>query len=157
MTDNQRIGERIKSARIAAKKTQGDVAVAVGVATSTILRYEAGDFDKIKIPVIQSIARALGVSPDWLALKCDDMHGPISTTTRAWGTPLLDAYEHASIDTQRAACAVLRIPRVVPNSMAVRDLAANADGLTRDEAKEEISDALDAIRALHKKKPTKKE
>ena len=41
---------------------------------------------------------------------------PFGVRIRLWADPLVDAYEKASPDTQRATCAVLSIPLVVPNA-----------------------------------------
>ena len=53
--------------------TQGDIAAEVGVAISTIQRYETGSIERVKLPVIEAIARALHVNPDWLVGKTPDM------------------------------------------------------------------------------------
>ena len=53
--------------------TLDDVASAVGVAKSTIQRYEHGKIQNIKIPVIHSIAKALDVNPSWIIGKSEDM------------------------------------------------------------------------------------
>lgn len=66
---NIEIGRRIKQRRLDMELTQGDIANEIGVAISTIQRYEAGAIDKIKLPVIEAIARVLQVSPDWLIGK----------------------------------------------------------------------------------------
>lgn len=60
------IGTRIKEVRLEKNLTQKDVAQRVNVATSTINRYEKGLIENIKIPVVKSIASALGVDPSWL-------------------------------------------------------------------------------------------
>ena len=70
--DKKMIGQRIKDRRLALNMTQGDIAGAVGVAISTIQRYEAGTIERIKLPVIESIARVIGVNADWLIGKTDD-------------------------------------------------------------------------------------
>ena len=44
----------------------------VGVQNSTILRYEKGAIAKIKLPVIEAIASALHVNPDWLMGEADN-------------------------------------------------------------------------------------
>ena len=62
----KRIGDKIKSERMALGMTQRDVAEKVKVAPSTIMRYEQGRILDIKIPVISSIAAALNVNPSWL-------------------------------------------------------------------------------------------
>ena len=72
MLTNSEIGTRIKTARELRGMTLDDVASDVGVAKSTILRYEKGTIAKIKLPVIQSIARSLTVNPNWLIGNTDD-------------------------------------------------------------------------------------
>ncbi len=65
------IGTRISSARSIKSMTLEEVASKVGVAKSTILRYEKGTIEKIKLPVIESIAHALDVDPNWLIGNTD--------------------------------------------------------------------------------------
>lgn len=69
--ENIEIGKRIKEAREEKDMSLQDVAELTGVARSTIQRYEVGRIDKIKLPVIESIARSLGVRPDWIVGKTD--------------------------------------------------------------------------------------
>ncbi len=69
--DNVEIGKKIKRVREERNMSLQDVADATGVARSTIQRYETGQIDKIKLPVIESIARSLGVRPDWVIGKTD--------------------------------------------------------------------------------------
>lgn len=69
MDNNIEIGERIKVAREAANLTLNDVAQKVGVASSTIQRYETGKIKKIKLPVIHSISKVLQVDPMWILGK----------------------------------------------------------------------------------------
>lgn len=71
--DAKLLGNRIKSRRIELNMTQGDIAEPIGVAVSTIQRYEAGTIKKIKLPVVEAIARMLKVNADWLIGKTDDM------------------------------------------------------------------------------------
>lgn len=71
--NNKETGRRIRARRIDLNMTQGDVALKVGVAISTIQRYEAGTINAIKLPVIEAIARALYVNPEWLICKTDHM------------------------------------------------------------------------------------
>lgn len=71
--NNIDLGRRIKQRRVELGLTQGDVAAEVGVAISTIQRYETGSIERIKLPVIEAIARALHVNPDWLIGKNPDM------------------------------------------------------------------------------------
>lgn len=68
-----KIGERIKIAR-GNEYTLDDIAAKVGVAKSTIQRYENGMITNPKLPVLQSIANALGVNPAWLVCKSDEMY-----------------------------------------------------------------------------------
>lgn len=67
--DNKEIGLRIMSAREAANLTKKDLASKVHVADSTIMRYEKGQINKIKMPIIEAIANALDINPLWLLGK----------------------------------------------------------------------------------------
>lgn len=71
--NNIDLGRRIKQRRTDLGLTQGDIATEVGVAISTIQRYETGSIERVKLPVIEAIARALHVNPDWLVGKTPDM------------------------------------------------------------------------------------
>lgn len=69
---NIEIGNRIAERRTQLGLTMDDVAQKIGVAKSTIQRYEKGQIQKIKLPVIESIASALSVNPDWLIGNTDN-------------------------------------------------------------------------------------
>lgn len=71
--NNVDLGHRIKQRRTDLGLTQGDIAAEVGVAISTIQRYETGSIERVKLPVVEAIARALHVNPDWLVGKTPDM------------------------------------------------------------------------------------
>lgn len=66
---NKEIGNRIKGKRIEKGFTLKELGDRVGVASSTILRYENGEINTIKLPIIESIANVLGVDPAWIVLK----------------------------------------------------------------------------------------
>lgn len=63
---NVEVGQRIRERRQELGKTLQDVAMSVGVQSSTIQRYESGKIDKMKRPVVDAIGAALCVSPTWL-------------------------------------------------------------------------------------------
>ncbi|MDO4302112.1 MAG: helix-turn-helix transcriptional regulator [Clostridia bacterium] len=71
MNTNQKIGERIKNRRKELELTQEQIGNLIGVTKSTIQRYENGLIKDLKMPVIQAIANALKVNPDWIVLKSD--------------------------------------------------------------------------------------
>ncbi len=73
---NTEIGNRIKYVRDLRDVTLDDIAKKVGVAKSTIQRYETGKITTIKIPVVESIAIALNVNPAWIVGKSDEMELP---------------------------------------------------------------------------------
>ncbi|MCI9135448.1 MAG: helix-turn-helix transcriptional regulator [Lachnospiraceae bacterium] len=73
---NTEIGNRIKYARDLRDVTLDDIAKKVGVAKSTIQRYETGKITTIKIPVVESIAIALNVNPAWIVGKSEEMELP---------------------------------------------------------------------------------
>lgn len=64
--NNKEIGKRIKSRRLYLNLTLKEVAEKVGVASSTIQRYENGSISQCKLPVLESIAKVLNVNPVWL-------------------------------------------------------------------------------------------
>lgn len=71
--DNKKIGLRIEQRRKARGLTLEAIAEEIGVAKSTIQRYEKGTIEKIKLPVIEAIARVLNVNPAWICYKSDKM------------------------------------------------------------------------------------
>lgn len=71
--DCRLLGERIRQRRTELDMTQGDIASQIGVAISTVQRYEKGQIEKIKLPVVEAVARTLRVDPDWLVGKTDSM------------------------------------------------------------------------------------
>lgn len=73
MSKEKEIGARIKARREELEMTQGELGDKLSLNKSTIQRYEAGVVAKIKLPIIQAIAQALDVDPNWLALKTDTM------------------------------------------------------------------------------------
>lgn len=72
MLSNSEIGARIEARRTSLGLTMDEVAAQIGVNKSTIQRYEKGQIQKIKLPVIESIASTLSVNPDWLIGNTDD-------------------------------------------------------------------------------------
>lgn len=66
---NIELGNRIKDCRKELKLTLQDIADEIGVAKSTIQRYENGNIENIKLPVVEAIARVLDVSPSYLLGK----------------------------------------------------------------------------------------
>ncbi len=71
MEKNMQTGKRIQARREELGLNLGDIAQKVGVAVSTIQRYEKGKIEKIKLPVIEAIAKALAVDPAWLLGQSD--------------------------------------------------------------------------------------
>lgn len=62
-----KIGNRLKQARTIRNYTLDYIASEIGVAKSTIQRYENGLISKPKLPVLQAIADVLRVNPAWLS------------------------------------------------------------------------------------------
>lgn len=70
--DYKEIGRRIELRRKELDMTLAELASVVDLSASTIQRYEKGLFDKIKMPIIEAVAAALHVSPEWLIGNTDD-------------------------------------------------------------------------------------
>ena len=66
------LGERIKEARTNRNISLDALASQIGVNKSTVSRYERGEIDNPKLPVIHSIANELRVNPAWLCGKDED-------------------------------------------------------------------------------------
>lgn len=114
MLTNKEIGTRISTARELRGMTLETVASSVGVAKSTIQRYEKGSIAKIKLPVLESIAHSLMVNPNWLIGNIDDpapLSSPLPTTPAMELTPeeaqLVDDYRDASPEIRGAAAVML--------------------------------------------------
>lgn len=101
---NTEIGNRIKYARDLRNATLDDIAQKVGVAKSTIQRYESGKINTIKIPVIESIAIALGVNPSWLIGKSEEMELPSQKVPK-----ILQYYESLNTLGKEAATEHVRL------------------------------------------------
>lgn len=71
MLTNKQIGLRIKSVREEKDMTLQEIADKIGVAKSTIQRYEVGSIANLKLPIISSIANVLDVDPSWIIGKTD--------------------------------------------------------------------------------------
>lgn len=69
--DTSLLARRMSQARRARGLTLQQVADAVGVARSTVQRYERGAIAAPRLPVVQAIAAALGVSAPWLLGQAD--------------------------------------------------------------------------------------
>lgn len=65
------IGARIKARRMELDISAAVLAERLSLSKATIHRYENGDIQKIKLPVVESIARELRVNPLWLIGKSD--------------------------------------------------------------------------------------
>lgn len=72
MKQNETTGARIRQRREEQGKTLQQVADAVGIAKSTVQRYENDAIGTVKQPVVAGIAAALGTSADYLLCKTDD-------------------------------------------------------------------------------------
>lgn len=63
------IATRIKERREELGMSVADLASRVSLSKATIHRYESGEIQNIKMPIIYSIARELKVTPGWLSGK----------------------------------------------------------------------------------------
>lgn len=119
---NKEIGKRIRLKRLEKDLTLKDLADMVGVDSSTISRYEKGRIEKIKMPVIESIANVLNINPSWLVLKSENPNILIPNKqdvkmipllgSIAAGTPILaeeNIEDYFNIDTSIKADFALRI------------------------------------------------
>lgn len=66
----EELGKRLYQARIRAEKTLEESGDFIGVHKSTIMRWENGETEKFKIPIIEALAIFYKVDPSWL-MGCD--------------------------------------------------------------------------------------
>ena len=72
------IGSRAKQRRVELRLNQPYVAVKMGVATSTIVRYEVGTIDNTKKLVLEGLSEALHVSVKWLKGETEEYQTDIT-------------------------------------------------------------------------------
>lgn len=70
--DYKDIGERIKQQRQSLNISASELADRLYMSKATIHRYENGDIQNIKMPVIISLSRELKVNPAWLLGKTEN-------------------------------------------------------------------------------------
>lgn len=75
MNESEEIGRRICARLTELDMTQADLAAAIGVNKSTVQRYVTGQISRVKLPVLEAMARALRCAPDWLTGKTDRPEG----------------------------------------------------------------------------------
>ena len=86
MYDSIEIGRKINQRRKDLHLTLKDVADKVGVASSTISRYENGDINHVKLPVLESIAKVLSIDVTWLIGKTSEIiFDPFDYVKSTWG------------------------------------------------------------------------
>ena len=91
MYDVVAIGLRIKARREQLGLTLDDVAQRIGITKGTVSRYENGVIARLKVPVLESIARVLDMEPE-------DLIDPSSAPT--YGKPVITADQiRAYLDT----------------------------------------------------------
>lgn len=92
------VGDRIKSARIAANMTQEELGLVLGVKKSAIHKYESGIVENIPLPQFQRLANALNVSAGWLA-GWEEMD--FTAEPECVDTPVTRIYNRLNADGQR--------------------------------------------------------
>ena len=128
MNQNIQTGKRIQARREELGMNLGDVAKEVGVAVSTIQRYEKGKIEKMKLPVIEAIAKALRVEPAWLLCQTEQMRQTdLSSITnliplpQTYRIPLLGEIACGSpILAEENIDAILEVPQHIKADFALR-------------------------------------
>ena len=95
--DIKQLGERIKLAREKRGMSLEVLAAFIGLNKSTISRYERGEIERPKLPVIQSIGNFLSVDPMWLIGKTNDMTYTPPNTSFMVGDTAENLFENLKI------------------------------------------------------------
>ncbi len=83
----EKVGQRLKQARELRKITLEEAGKKVDVHKSTVLRWENGETEKIKFPIIELLASYYNVDPVWLmgydvpmekSIKIDELGNPVA-------------------------------------------------------------------------------
>ena len=90
--DNLSIAKRIKQSREDIEITRKELAKRIQVSASTITRYEQGTIQKIKMPIINSIANALSVNPMWIIGRSEFIR--TSEMKKEWSTSNISLTRH---------------------------------------------------------------
>ena len=158
--NNIEIGKRIKQSREEKNMSLQDVADLKGVARSTVQRYEVGRIDKIKLPVIESIARALGVRPDWIIGKTNKRLPDIESTPEIllYYNSLNKTGKHVATEQVRLLTLdakytksdnVIHIEKEpIPEHLIVQ--AAHNDSVIDDEELEKMQEDLELLKTYRK-------
>jgi transcriptional regulator with XRE-family HTH domain len=73
----QLLGQRVRKARRNKDLLQADLATQAGVSVMTISRLEQGDAKQVYAHTVREVARALGVSADYLLGLVKEEHGHV--------------------------------------------------------------------------------
>lgn len=126
--ETKNIGNKIYSTRKEQGITLDDIALKVGVAKSTIQRYETGKIINPKLPVIESIANALNVNPAWLIGKSDIKTVPVPAQSLP---QIVEYYEHLNDLGKHEAIKRVKELTYIPKYTQKMDLiAAHNDHIT---------------------------
>lgn len=123
MDKKTEIGNRIEKSRKALGMTQEELAKTLGLNKSTIQRYESGKIEKIKLPIIEAMANALGVRPEYLAGKSDTSENNIEVLPNS-KIHMIPVFETVSAGFGAYAndCIIDYIPIYIANISDVPDM-----------------------------------
>ena len=102
--NNLEIGNRIKQVRQEKGLSLRELGEIIGISGATIQRYENGLINRLKLPVIESIANALGVNPSWLIFKSKNKYKTLvndKNTISSENKDLLNKFNKLSPNRQK--------------------------------------------------------
>lgn len=92
--DQSTIGQRIKAQREKKGLSLQDVADRLAVNRSSVMRWENGDINRIKLPFIEKLAQILEISPGYLMGYIEDENGGASRSCRPEDGCFLPVLKH---------------------------------------------------------------
>lgn len=118
MLTNKEIGKRIRDRRMQLGLSAEQVGNRISMAKTTVLRYENGQINRIKLVVIEAMAKALDCNPSWLIGVVDDPTPPWKehikqNETNALDADLIAAFHMAPTEIQNIVLSAL--DRYMPN------------------------------------------
>jgi len=127
----EKVGYRLKQAREEKHITLEDAGNKVGVHKSTVLRWENGETEKIKIPILETLAKYYEVNPVWLA-GYDVSKYCSNTTTDILGNPTINI---PIIGTVKAGYDYLAQENIIGTIPVETSLVGNGDNFFALEVK----------------------
>ncbi len=154
------VGERIKERRKEINMSADELAVVLRVSRSTVFRYENGSIEKLPVHILDTIAKALHTTPEYLmgwADKPDETNQDEASASEKNPTDMsLNTQKEPSDSSTAAAMSSAAAERKVSDD-ELKLALFGGDSEVTDEMWEEALMAAEIIRERHRRKKEKRD